>query len=304
MSLQIGQHLGSYEITALLGEGGMGQVCRARDDKLKRDVAVKILPDEFSRDADRLSRFQREAEMLASLNHANIAAIYDLQQANGLRFLVLELVEGQTLGERMSAGPIPMDEALTIVKQICEALEAAHEKGIVHRDLKPANVKITPEGVVKVLDFGLAKAMAGPLANPVLSNSPTLSLAATQAGVILGTAAYMSPEQAKGKSVDKRADIWAFGVVLYEMLTGRALYSGETVSETMAHVMMKDPDWDALPANTPPSLRDLLRRCMVKDPRRRIRDIGDVRIALEELRSDWYVTPATINTGPSKKERL
>src|SRR5262252_6875727 len=215
----------------------MGEVYRARDTKLKRDVAIKTLPDEFLHDADRLNRFQREAEVLASLNHPNIAAIYDLQEAEGSRFLVLELVEGETLAGRISRGPIPIDEALPIAKSICEALEAAHEQGIVHRDLKPANIKITPNGKVKVLDFGLAKAMENAPAT-ALSNSPTLlSAAASNAGVILGTAAYMSPEQASGKSVDKRADIWAFGVVLYEMLTGFRLFEGESVSETLAAVL-------------------------------------------------------------------
>src|SRR5262245_48396262 len=216
MSLTIGTQLGSYEITALLGKGGMGEVYRARDTKLKREVAIKILPDEFLRDPERVSRFQREAEVLASLNHSNIATIHNLEEAQGSRFLVLELVEGETLWERIQRGPIPIYEALNIAKSICEALEAAHEKGVVHRDLKPANVKITPLGKVKVLDFGLAKALESAHAHAVLSNSPTLSQAATEAGVILGTAAYMSPEQAKGKPVDKRADIWALGCLLYE----------------------------------------------------------------------------------------
>src|SRR5215831_9530250 len=215
MSVDVGTRLGSFEIIAVLGKGGMGEVYRARDTKLKRDVAVKILPDEFSRDADRVSRFQREAEVLASLNHPNIAAIYDLQDVNGTRFLILELIEGETLADRIARGPIPVEEALDIAKYIAEALEVAHEKGIVHRDLKPANVKITPEGNVKVLDFGLAKAMDAETANANLSNSPTLSMAATNVGVILGTASYMSPEQASGKRADKRADIWSFGVVLW-----------------------------------------------------------------------------------------
>src|SRR5712692_4749466 len=282
MSITIGTQLGSHEITALLGRGGMGEVYRARDTKLRREVAIKILPDEFSRDPDRVSRFQREAEVLASLNHPNIAAIYDVEEAQGLRFLVLELVDGETLAERIARGPIPLDEALHIAKDICEGLEAAHEKGVIHRDLKPANAKITPDGKVKVLDFGLAKAMEQAPAT-TLSNSPTLiSMAATNAGVILGTAAYMSPEQAKGKTADKRADIWAFGVVLYEMLTGRMLFSGETISETMALVMTKDPDWSALPANTPVRIRELLRRCLTKELRNRLQAIGDARIAIEE----------------------
>src|SRR5215510_735275 len=240
MSVDVGTRLGSLEITALLGKGGMGEVYRARDTKLKRDVAVKILSDEFSRDPDRVNRFQREAEVLASLNHPNIASIYDLLEAQGLRYLVLELVEGETLAERIQRRPVPIDEALQIAKSICEALEAAHEQGVVHRDLKPANIKITPDAKVKVLDFGLAKAMEQS-PTTTFSNSPTLlSVAASNAGMILGTAGYMSPEQAKGKTADRRADIWAFGVVLYEMLTGKATFSAETASETMAQVMLKE----------------------------------------------------------------
>jgi serine/threonine protein kinase len=282
-SVQIGQQLGSYQITSLLGKGGMGEVYRARDTKLKRDVAIKILSDEFSRDPDRVSRFQREAEVLASLNHPNIAAIYDLQEANGSRYLVLELVEGETLADRIARGPIPVEEALDIAKSICEALEAAHEKGIIHRDLKPANVKIT-DGKVKVLDFGLAKVMSSTAPATTLSNSPTL-LTGTMGGAIVGTAAYMSPEQARGRNLDKRTDIWAFGVVLYEMLTGRMLFSAETASETIAAVMLKEPDWNMLPANIPARVRDLLRRCLVKEPRNRTRDIGDARIAIEKVQS-------------------
>jgi serine/threonine protein kinase len=256
----------------------MGEVYRARDTKLKREVAIKILPDEFSRDPDRVSRFQREAEVLASLNHPNIAAIYDLQEANGSRFLVLELVEGETLAERIKRGPIPVDESLNIAKSICEALEAAHEKGIVHRDLKPANVKITPEGKVKVLDFGLAKAFAADAGAVSLSNSPTMSMAATQQGVILGTAAYMSPEQTRGKVVDKRADIWAFGVVLYEMLTGLRMFEGETISDTLAGVLTKEPDWRGVPVKA----QRLLKSCLEKDPKRRLQAVADWRLLLEE----------------------
>src|SRR5215813_3312065 len=221
MALTIGTQLGSHEITALLGKGGMGEVYRARDTKLKREVAIKILPDEFSRDADRTTRFQREAEVLATVNHPNIAAIYDLAEASETRFLVLELVEGETLSERIQRGRIPVEESIHIVHGICEALEAAHERGIIHRDLKPGNVKITPDGKVKVLDFGLAKAVDTVPGVGSLSNSPTLTIAGTQAGVILGTAAYMSPEQAKGFNTDQRSDIFSFGAVLYEMLTGR-----------------------------------------------------------------------------------
>jgi serine/threonine protein kinase len=225
MSVDVGTRLGSLEITALLGKGGMGEVYRARDTKLKRDVAIKILPDEFSRDADRVSRFQREAELLASLNHPNIAAIYDVQEASGSRFLILELIEGETLADRIGRGPIQVDEALDIAKYICEALEAAHEKGIVHRDLKPANVKITPEGKVKVLDFGLAKAMETQSPNATLSNSPTM-LSGTMGGMIVGTAAYMSPEQARGRAADQRSDVFALGCVLFEMLTGQQAFQG------------------------------------------------------------------------------
>src|SRR5262245_22068712 len=282
MGISIGQHLGSYEVTALLGKGGMGEVYRATDTKLNRDVAIKFLPAQFASNPDRMERFQREAYVLASLNHSNIAAIYGIEEADWMRALVMELVEGPTLAERIAESPMPIDDVLNIAAQIAEALEYAHEHGIVHRDLKPANIKFTAEGKVKILDFGLAKAMSVDAQASSLSNSPTLSLAATQAGVILGTAAYMSPEQAKGKPVDRRADIWAFGAVVYEMMTGAAAFSGETVSETMAHVITKEPDWNALPAGTPARLRELLRRCLMKDPRNRLRDAGDVRIAVEE----------------------
>src|ERR1700756_5637532 len=281
MAIQIGQQLGSLEITALLGKGGMGEVYRARDTKLKRDVAIKILPDEFARDADRVNRFQREAEVLASLSHPNIAGIYDLQQTGETRFLVMELVEGETLADRIARGPIPVEEALGIAKHICEALEAAHEKGIVHRDLKPANVKIMPDGKVKVLDFGLAKAIENGPTGRTLSNSPTLlSIAGTNPGVILGTAAYMAPEQARGRAVDKRADIWAFGAVLYEMLTGIRAFDGEDVADTMSRVIQREPDLSALPSETPSNVRTLIRRCLLKDPRQRLRDIGEARLQL------------------------
>lgn len=229
-----------------------------------------------------MARFQREAQVLASLNHPNIAAIYGLEDAASMPALVMELVDGPTLADRIAQGPMPIAEILPIAKQIAEALEYAHERGIIHRDLKPANIKRTADGQVKVLDFGLAKALSDEVKVSALSNSPTLSLAATQAGIILGTAAYMSLEQAKGKPADRRADIWAFGVVVFEMLTGRMMFSAETASETMAQVMIKDPDWNALPTNIPSRLRDLLSRCLVKEPRNRIRDIGDARIAIEE----------------------
>src|SRR5215510_8399610 len=283
MPLNIGTQLGSHEILALLGKGGMGEVYRARDTKLKREVAIKILPDEFSRDPARVSRFQREAEVLASLNHPNIAAIYDVQEVDDTRFLVLELVEGETLAERIQRGSIPVEEALDIAKLICEALEAAHERSIVHRDLKPANVKLTPDGKVKVLDFGLAKALESAPSTPNLSNSPTLSLAATNAGLILGTAAYMSPEQAKGTEADLRSDVFSFGCVFYEMLTGRQAFHGESVSEILAAVLIRDADLTALPPNLNPRILELLQRCLQKNPKKRWQDVGDLRAELETV---------------------
>ena len=267
-----------YQVTAKIGEGGMGEVWRATDTKLGRDVAVKILPEALAGDADRMARFAREAQVLASLNHPNIAAIYGVEE----RALVMELVEGPTLAARIAEGPLPLEEALPIARQIAEALEYAHEKGVIHRDLKPANIKITPEGRVKVLDFGLAKALATEQAGADSMSSPTLTMRATLAGTIMGTAAYMSPEQAKGKPVDRRADIWAFGIVLVEMLTARLMYSGETVSETLAAVIMKEPDLSGLPDATPVSIRKLLARCLDRDPQSRLRDIGEARIALEK----------------------
>ena len=279
MPLNVGSRLAHYDVTALIGEGGMGQVYQATDSKLNRQVALKILPKAFARDPDRLARFQREAQVLASLNHPNIAQIHGLEESEGTRALVLELVEGPTLADRIARGPIPLDEALPIAKQIAEALEAAHEAGVIHRDLKPANIKVREDGTVKVLDFGLAKALdTGPEGDP--SQSPTLTAAATQMGVIMGTAAYMSPEQARGKAVDKRADIWAFGVVLYEMLTGTKPFPGDDISQTLARVIDRDPDWDALPKTLPQALDTYLRRCLQRDPRERIRDIGDVRLAM------------------------
>jgi serine/threonine protein kinase/Tol biopolymer transport system component len=278
----IGKTLGHYEITGQLGKGGMGEVYRARDENLGRDVAIKVLPEEFAKDPDRVARFQREAKLLASLNHPNIAAIYGLEESAGTNFLVLELVEGETLAGQLARGPIPVEDSLKLAFQIAEALEAAHEKGIIHRDLKPANIKVTSDGKVKVLDFGLAKAFAGEQADLNLSNSPTLSNAATQQGVILGTAAYMSPEQAREKSVDKRADIWALGVVLYEMLTGKQLFTGDTVSDTLAAVLTREPEWEKIPSRISP----LLHRCLEKDPKKRCRDIGDVKLELEQILAD------------------
>jgi tRNA A-37 threonylcarbamoyl transferase component Bud32 len=286
-----GAQIGHYEVLALIGKGGMGEVWKARDRKLQRDVAIKALPDEFVRDAERLSRFEREARLLASVNHPHIATIHGLEESGDSRFLILELIDGETLADQLKRGAVSEDESLQIALQIAQALEAAHEKGVVHRDLKPANVKITPEGRVKVLDFGLAK-IHEPYANSQnMSHSPTLSALQTGAGVILGTAAYMSPEQARGKNVDRRADIWAFGCLLYEMLTGRQAFPNEeTVSDTLAGILKGEPDWKALPARTPARIRTLLERCLRKDPRRRLPDIGAARIEIE----DALATPEPI----------
>ncbi len=284
MTLSPGTRLGPYEIASPLGAGGMGEVFRARDTKLNRDVAIKVLPAAFAQDGERVARFRREAQLLASLNHPNIAAIHGLEESEGVVALALELVEGEDLAERLTRDAIPIDEAIAIAKQIAEGLEAAHEKSIVHRDLKPANLKITKDGTVKILDFGLAKAYgseAEAAASEGLSQSPTMSRQMTEAGVIFGTAAYMSPEQARGATVDKRADIWAFGVVLFEMLTGKRLFTGETVSDTLAAVLRQEIDWNALPASTPPGLCRLLERCLDRDSKERLRDIGEARIALE-----------------------
>ena len=285
MALTPGTRLGVYEVTQI-GEGGMGQVYRARDTKLNRDVALKVLPDSFANDPDRLARFTREAQTLASLNHPNIAHIHGLEESNGVRALVMELVEGDDLSQRIARGAIPPDEALPIAKQIAEALEAAHEHGIIHRDLKPANIKVRADGTVKVLDFGLAKAMDPLSSSPAaaaLANSPTLTspAAMTAAGMILGTAAYMSPEQARGKVLDKRADIWAFGCVLYEMLTGTRAFAGDDVSEVLASVLAREPDWALLPSNVSPSLGTYIRCCLHKNPKQRIADAQDIRLALE-----------------------
>ena len=293
MPILPGRRLGPYEILSAIGAGGMGEVYQAHDTKLGREVAIKVLPANFVNDPERLSRFQREARMLAALNHANIATIYGLEQCDGVTCLVMELVSGETLAERVKAGALGIEEALKIAVQIAEALEAAHEKGIIHRDLKPANVKVTPEGKVKVLDFGLAKAFAGDTASDDPSNSPTLSAAATMQGVILGTAAYMSPEQARGKACDKRTDIWAFGCVLYALLTGRQAFQGETTTEILAAVLRGEPDWQALTASTPMKIRDLMRRCLQKDVNRRARDAGDVRIEIEEAVAAPTAAPTT-----------
>jgi len=283
--LSSGTRIGVYEVISLIGAGGMGEVYRAHDSRLNRDVALKVLPEAFARDSERMARFEREAKVLASLNHPNIAAIYGLEESGLIRALVMELVEGPTLAERIRGGPVPVDETLPIARQVADAVEYAHDHNVIHRDLKPANIKVTAEGMVKVLDFGLAKALADDPTDGDMSNSPTLSMAATRQGVILGTAAYMSPEQAKGKTADRRADVWAFGVVLYEMLVGKQLYSGETIPETLASVMKEVPALEKLPSNTPPAIRNLLSRCLEKTVRRRVQHIGEVRIALEDVLS-------------------
>jgi Tol biopolymer transport system component len=296
--------IGSCEIQDAIGRGGMGEVWRGHDTRLGRDVAVKALPDEFARDTERLARFEREAQVLASLNHPNLAIIHELKDVDGAKYLILELVEGETLAERISRGPVPIREALDIAQQIAAAIQAAHDKGIVHRDLKPANVKVTPQGRVKVLDFGLAKVHDVVDAPQHLSHSPTIAAENTAEGVLLGTAAYMSPEQARGKEVDRRADIWAFGCLLYEMLTGRQPFPvGETLSDTLAGILVHDPDWEALPAATPLKIRALIERCLRKDERRRIRDAGDARIAIEETRSEFDALEAAAARPAASRRR-
>ena len=299
MTVAPGTVLGSYEVVALLGAGGMGEVWRARDTKLNRDVALKVLPEAFAGDADRLARFKREAQVLASLNHPQIGAIYGFEDGDGVHALVLELVDGPTLADRMARGAVPLDEALPIARQIADALEAAHEQGIIHRDLKPANIKLRPDGAVKVLDFGLAKALepAG-AARAELSNSPTITTPAmTQMGMILGTAAYMSPEQAKGRPADRRSDVWAFGCVLFEMLTGKWPFDGEDVSDTLANVLKIDPNWSALPAEIPQQITSVIKRCLQKDRKTRIPDISAARFLLDE--APGVLAPSTADVAMS-----
>lgn len=299
MALTSGTKLGPYEIVAPLGAGGMGEVYLARDTKLGREVALKLLPPLFTSDADRVARFKREAQLLASLNHPHIGAIYGFEDADNVPALVLELVEGDTLHDRVRRGPMPLPEALALAQQIADALDAAHRAGIIHRDLKPSNIKITPDGVVKVLDFGLAKALAADGSSSDLSKSPTVTAGATIMGAILGTAAYMSPEQARGQPVDKRTDIWAFGCVLFEMLTGTSAFGRETVTDTIVAVVGSEPVWNSLPADTPVSIRRLLTRCLQKDGRRRLHDIADARIEIE----DAMTTPAEQAPAPAPRRR-
>jgi eukaryotic-like serine/threonine-protein kinase len=313
MTLPAGAKIGAYEVLAPLGAGGMGEVYRARDARLQRDVALKVLPAAFASDAQRMARFEREARTLASLNHPNIAAIYGLEESGAVyqgglqvqpapvRALVMELVEGPTLAERIRNGAIPLDEALPIAKQIADAVEYAHDNNVIHRDLKPANIKVKPDGTVKVLDFGLAKAMSDDLAEIDVANSPTLSMAATQQGIILGTAAYMSPEQAKGKSVDRRTDVWAFGCVLYEMLTGRQLFGGETIADTLAHVITKEVTLDSIPQSVPPAVQTLLKRCLAKDVRQRLQHMGEARYALEHA-GDIAAAPVFKDAGEKRSQ--
>jgi eukaryotic-like serine/threonine-protein kinase len=284
-SALVGQVVGQYRIVARIGAGGMGDVYRATDTRLNRDVALKILPGAYSSDPERMARFSREARVLASLNHPNVATIHGLEESAGVRALAMEFVEGRTLAERIAQGPVSLEEALPVARQIAEAIEYAHDRSIVHRDLKPANVIVTTDEKVKVLDFGLAKALEDSPGEQDISNSPTITMAATSAGIILGTAAYMSPEQARGKAADKRADVWAFGCVLFETLSGKRAFSGDTVSDTLAAVIRAEPDWSALPAETPARIRELLRRCLMKDPRSRLQAIGDARVVIEEILS-------------------
>ncbi|HXI03689.1 MAG TPA: serine/threonine-protein kinase, partial [Candidatus Saccharimonadales bacterium] len=281
--IEPGASLGHHRLIEKLGEGGMGVVWKALDTTLDREVAIKLLPDALAGDRERLARFEREAKVLATLNHPNIAAIYGFHEAGGRRYLAMELVPGEDLAQRLARGAIEPAEVLSIARDVTSAMEEAHEAGVVHRDLKPANIRLTPDGRVKVLDFGLAKALEGDPRSVDSSLSPTLTTPATRTGVILGTAAYMSPEQARGRPVDRRADIWAFGCVLFEMLAGRRTFSGETVSDTLAAILRAEPEWSALPSLTPAPLRALAARCLEKDPKRRLRDIGEARVLLEDL---------------------
>ncbi len=294
MRLTAGSNLRTYQILEPIGAGGMGEVYRARDTKLGREIAIKVLPEECASHPEKLARFEREARLLASLNHPNIATIHGLEESGDLRFLVMELLTGETLADRIAKGPIPLDEVLPLFQQIAEGMEAAHEKGVIHRDLKPANIMVTPQGKIKVLDFGLAKALAEDSQAVDLSQSPTLTREGTQTGVLLGTVPYMSPEQARGKAVDKRADIWAYGCCLYEALAGSAAFMGETISDTIAKILEREPDWERLPPGMPASIQRLLRRCLQKDHSRRLQALGDAGIEIEEA----LIKPAVVRLSP------
>ncbi len=292
-----GRRLGVYQLHERVGAGGMGEVYRARDTRLQRDVAVKILPEAFAADSTRRARFEREALVLASLNHPNIATIHGFEDADGIHALVMELVDGETLADRVARGPVPVSEALAIARQIADALDAAHERGVVHRDLKPANIKLTSSGLVKVLDFGLAKAVAGDEAGPDAPNAATITAIATHEGLIVGTPAYMSPEQMRGQPVDKRTDIWAFGCVLYEMITGRAAFARQTISDTIAAILETDVDWDSVRPTAPAPVWQLVRHCLAKDRRHRLRDIADARLRIDDIQS------ATADAAPATAVR-
>ena len=296
----IGKTLAHYEITAAIGKGGMGEVYQATDRKLGRNVAIKVLPEEFAQDTERVARFEREAKLLASLNHPNIAAIYGLEQSEGTRFLVLELVDGQTLSERLVRGPLPVQESLELALQIAEALEAAHEKGVIHRDLKPANIKVTSEGKVKVLDFGLAKAYAGTAVGDETILETLTEDAESGKGVLLGTPAYMSPEQARCQPADHRSDVWAFGCVLFEMLSGKTLFKGNTLSDTIAAILEREPEFGTTPTDLSPAIRRLLKRCLEKNPKRRWQAIGDVRLEVEAALTEDVFVPADLPRQSSR----
>ncbi len=305
MPLQPGDKLGPYTVLSLLGVGGMGEVYRANDTKLDRQVAIKVMPEALARDPERLARFEREAKVLASLDHTNIGHIYGLVDSTESRGLVLALIEGPTLADQIAVGALPFEDALRIAAQICDALEYAHDRGVVHRDLKPANIKITPDGVVKVLDFGLAKVLEDePSPGALMTNSPTLTIGHTRAGTILGTAAYMSPEQAVGRPVDRRTDIFSFGAVLYEMLTGKRAFTGNTTPDVMEAVVKFDPDWSLLPAGTPPYLRRLLERMLTKDRKQRLQAIGEARIALENPEWGKLQLAADLQSAQSAPSRF
>ncbi|MHC5109087.1 MAG: serine/threonine-protein kinase [Planctomycetota bacterium] len=286
MKLEVGASLGSYEVVSPIGAGGMGEVWLARDTRLDRDVAIKLLPETMTENPERVARFEREAKLLASFNHTHIAAIHGFEDVEGSRMLVMEYVEGETLAHRLQQGPLEIEEAMSTARQMAEALEAAHDKGVIHRDLKPANVMIRPDGTVKVLDFGLAKAMTEESVGNTATNSPTITANYTRPGVVLGTAAYMSPEQARGRPLDKRTDIWSFGIIFYECLTGAQLFPGETATDSMGAIMHKEPDWSLLPTNTPPMIQLLLRRCLTKERKKRLQDMGDARVEIEEAIHD------------------